>query len=63
MGPASIFQVTLVLPYGEVDNIVKAIPKRYKEKACNREHGMKKNNKKMPKTRHISILKRFRESN
>ena len=32
MGPANIFQVTQVPPYGEVDNIVEAIPKRYKEK-------------------------------
>ena len=42
MGPASIFQVKLVLPYGEVDNVVEAIPKRYKVKEDKREHGRKK---------------------
>ena len=42
MGPASVFQVTLVLPYREVDNLVEAITKRYKEKEENREHGRKK---------------------
>ena len=42
-GPASIFQVTLVPPYGEVDNVVEAIPKRYKEKEGKREHGRKTN--------------------